>query len=115
MCVWKDAGINTCWPHLSRKVGQSEYLSTQHEFYETLNDIMQAVHFSQMYEMMELLIIQGGDLMHETTLTEKKLRTLWNDYFVELWNCWCFNLHMDTLCDISNYPLFICLNRIDII
>ena len=100
--VWPDAGINTCWPHLKRKVGQGEYLSTQHEFYETLDDIMQAVHFSQTFEMMELLIMQGGALMHETTLTEKKLRTLWNEYFVEPWNCWCFNLHTDTPCDISN-------------
>ena len=96
------AGINTCWPHLKRKVGQGEYLSKEHEFYATLNEIMVSIHFSQTYEMMELLIMQGGDLMHETTQTERKLRALWNEYFVEPWNCWCFNLHMSTPCDISN-------------
>ena len=63
---------------------------------------MVSIHFSQTYEMMELLIMQGGDLMHETTQTERKLRALWNEYFVEPWNCWCFNLHMSTPCDISN-------------
>ena len=96
------AGINTCWPHLKRKVAQGEYLPTSHDFFEQLNEIIVSIHFSQTFEMMELLIIEGGNLMHPHSLTHNKLRTLWNEYFVEPWACWSIGLNMDTPLNISN-------------
>jgi hypothetical protein len=98
-----SAGVCTCWPHLKRKVAQGEYLSRSDDFFEELNEIMLSVHFSQTYEMMELLIKEGGNAMHPHSLgSGNKLRTLWNEYFVEPWACWSIGLYLDTPLNISN-------------
>ena len=100
--VWPSAGINTCWPHLRRKVAQGEYLSTTHTFFKSLCAIMQAIHLSQSEDMHDLLIKWGGVEMDLKVQKDKKLRTLWNEYFVQPWSCWSIGLHLDTPLNISN-------------
>ena len=100
--VWPDAGILTCWPHLKRKVGQGEYLSTTHDFYETLTMILDAVHMSQSEDMQDLLLQAGGKLIDPKMAHNPKLRTLWNEYAVYPWACWSIGLYPETPLNIAN-------------
>ena len=95
-------GINTCWPHLKRKVGQGEYLSVSHPFYDTLCEMMDAIHLSQSEDMQDLLIQLAGKEIDPKMAANPKLRTLWNEYFVPPWSCWSIGLHLDTPLNISN-------------
>ena len=95
-------GIITCWPHLKRKIGQGEYLSTTHPFYEPLCEIMDAIHRSQSADMQDLLSIVGGEEIHPEMSANPKLRTLWNEYCVQPWNCWSIGLHTNTPLNIAN-------------
>ena len=74
--------IITCWPHLKRKIGQGEYLSTTHPFYENLCEIMDAIHMSQSEEMQDLLTVLGGAEIEPEMDANNKLRALWNEYCV---------------------------------
>ena len=96
------AGISTCWPHLKRKVVKGEYLSSTDPFYQELLDLMDGIHMAQTEDMMRVLIMKAGEVIHPKLATHPKLRTLWNEYFVEPWDCWCIGLHMDTPLNISN-------------
>ena len=100
--VWPDAGILTCWPHLKRKVGQGEYLSTTHDFYETLTMILDAVHMSQSEDMQDLLLQAGGKLIDPKMAHNPKLRTLWNEYAVYPWACWSIGMYPETPLNIAN-------------
>lgn len=96
------SGINTCWPHLARKLTNGEYISTEAEFYETLKDMMDGIHLAQTEDMMVMLIEKAGREIEAKMGTHPKLRTLWNEYFVEPWACWSIGLHLDTPLNISN-------------
>ena len=94
--------IITCWPHLKRKIGQGEYLSTTHPFYENLCEIMDAIHMSQSEEMQDLLTVLGGAEIEPEMDANNKLRALWNEYCVHPWNCWSIGLHTHTPLNIAN-------------
>ena len=100
--IWPNAGINTCWPHLKRKVGQGEYLSTTHPFFKSLCAMLDAIHLSQSEDMQDLLIKWAGVEMDRKMPRDKKLRTLWNEYLVVPWSCWGIGLNLDTPLNISN-------------
>ena len=99
LCI---ADINTCWPHLKRKVAQGEYLSTTDDFYDQLKDIMDDIHMAQSPEMADMLIELAGEILEPQFPKHPKLRTLWNSYFVEPWNCWSLGQNMTTPLNISN-------------
>jgi hypothetical protein len=63
---------------------------------------MRAVHESQTEEMQELLIREGGKEIHPVMAANPKLRTLWNEYFVEPWACWGIGTNLSTPLNISN-------------
>lgn len=57
---------------------------------------------AQTPEMMQLLIEVGGQEMDKHVADTNKLRTLWNEYMVEPWDCWSIGLHTHTPLNISN-------------
>ena len=81
---------------------KGEYISTEAEFYETLKDMMDAIHLAQTEDIMVMLIEKAGQEIETKMGTHPKLRTLWNEYFVDPWACWSIGLHLDTPLNISN-------------
>ena len=79
-----------------------EYLSTTHAFFGDLKDIMKMIHMAQTASMMDLIILVAGEEFEKHIASAPKLRTLWNEYCTEPWNCWCIGLYVDTPLNISN-------------
>ena len=52
--------------------------------------------------MQTLLILVGGEEIDKHTRGAPRLRTLWNEYFVEPWDCWSLGLNLTVPLNISN-------------
>ena len=48
------------------------------------------------------MIEKAGEVLEPEFASHPKLRTLWNSYFVEPWNCWSIGTTLTTPLNISN-------------
>ena len=76
--TWNDIEANTCWPHISRKASEGEFLSKTHPIFDSLvGTLLPTVHLTHTALMMDLFVDLLGQVIHPY-MTEEKLRTFWN-------------------------------------
>ena len=76
--TWNDMEANTCWPHISRKASEGEFLSKTHPIFDSLvGTLLPTVHLTHTASMMDLFVDLLGQVIHPY-MTEEKLRTFWN-------------------------------------
>ena len=83
---WPNADFAQCWPHISRKWSEGEWVS---KTWVHFNDVAQHLHLIHMgghtADMKEILITECGKLWDSWG---KQMNTFWNGYCMNGWDCW---------------------------
>ena len=84
-----------CWPHLKTKFTKGEYVSTTWAHFEDVSHHLDVIHLAGSTPMKELLIHEIG-LVWDRWGTH--MRTFWNSYCVDPWDCWSIGDFACMLC-----------------
>ena len=83
---WPNADFAQCWPHISRKWSEGEWVS---KTWVHFNDVAQHLHLIHMgghtADMKEILITECGKFWDSWG---KQMNTFWNGYCMNGWDCW---------------------------
>ena len=81
-----NAELLQCWPHISRKFEEGEYVSTTWEHFDEAKGDLYALHLARSPEMWELLVAECGKRWDKWG--GGKMNTFWNSNCIEPWNNW---------------------------
>ena len=81
-----DAELLQCWPHISRKFQEGEYVSTTWEHFEEAKGDLYALHLARSPEMWDLLVVECGKRWDKWG--GDKMKTFWNSNCLEPWSNW---------------------------
>ena len=81
-----DAELLQCWPHISRKFQEGEYVSTTWEHFEEAKGDLYALHLARSPEMWDLLVVECGKRWDKWG--GDKMKKFWNSNCIEPWSNW---------------------------
>jgi hypothetical protein len=81
-----DAELLQCWPHISRKFQEGEYVSTTWEHFDEAKGDLYALHLARSPEMWDLLLSECGKRWDKWG--GDKMKTFWNSNCIEPWSNW---------------------------
>ena len=76
-----NAELLQCWPHISRKFQEGEYVSTTWEHFDEAMGDLQALHLARSPEMWDLLLSECGKRWDKWS--DKKMDKFWNSNCIE--------------------------------
>jgi hypothetical protein len=81
-----DAKLLQCWPHISRKFQEGEYVSTTWEHFDEAKGDLYALHLARSPEMWDLLVAECGKRWDKWG--GGKMNTFWNSNCIAPWSNW---------------------------
>jgi hypothetical protein len=81
-----NAELLQCWPHISRKFQEGEYVSTTWEHFDEAKGDLYALHLARSPEMWELLVAECGKRWDKWG--GGKMNTFWNSNCIAPWSNW---------------------------
>jgi hypothetical protein len=81
-----NAELLQCWPHISRKFQEGEYVSTTWEHFDEAKGDLYALHLARSPEMWDLLVAECGKRWDKWG--GGKMNTFWNSNCIAPWSNW---------------------------
>jgi hypothetical protein len=106
-----DAELLQCWPHISRKFQEGEYVSTTWEHFDEAKGDLYALHLARSPEMWDLLVAECGKRWDKWG--GGKMNTFWNSNCIAPWSNWHMGRADVVLCTPSqNAQELLCISSV---